>query len=110
MATFTFKPSVSTSAKVRVRIKKTQFGDGYMQRGTDGINTVIRDWNLLFNNVDDSTASSLETFLVTNLGTAISWTPPGDTVPSKYICTEWDRTYNTFNSNTLTLPFQQVFE
>ncbi len=110
MATFTFKPSVSTTSKVRTRIKKVQFGDGYMQRGTDGINTVIRDWNLVFDNISDNDAASIEQFLSDNIGAAITWTPPGSLVAYKYICIEWNRSYTTFNTNNLTLPFEQVFE
>lgn len=34
----------------KVRIIKTQFGDGYEQRMADGINNSPRNWSLVFNN------------------------------------------------------------
>lgn len=110
MATFTFSPSYSSAAKVKVRIKKTQFGDGYMQRGADGINAVKRDWALGFNNISDTLANDIESFLAANVAANISWTPPGYPSALKYICTEWSRTYGGFNNNSISFVFEQVFE
>ena len=110
MATFTFVPSISSASKTKTRIKKVQFGDGYMQRGSDGINAVKKDWDLVFTNITDANADAIEAFLSANVGAAITWTPPGAGASSKYTCTEWKRTYAFFNVCNLTVPFEQVFE
>lgn len=46
--TFSFPARVNSSADTRYRIRKAQFGDGYTQVAGDGINPVIRSWELNF--------------------------------------------------------------
>jgi len=110
MTDFLWVPSFSSAASIKVRLKKTKFGDGYEQRGTDGINMVTRDWDLTFNKRTDTEANDIEAFLEANAGTALSWTPPGGIAALKYTCDSWKRSYLGFDSNDLVLPFTQVFE
>lgn len=48
MAEFTYCPFLGANVTKTPRVRTTQFGDGYMQRVGDGINTAPREWQLQF--------------------------------------------------------------
>ena len=63
MATFpSYNPSYSATKRSQPKLRITQFGDGYQQRTTFGLNQDPKVWSLTFN-VDDEDADEIETFL-----------------------------------------------
>ena len=63
MATFpSYNPQYSATKRSQPQQRITQFGDGYQQRTTFGLNQDPKVWNLTFN-VDDEDATEIETFL-----------------------------------------------
>ena len=63
MATFPdYNPQYSATKRSQPIQRITQFGDGYQQRTTFGLNQDPKVWNLTFN-VDDEDATEIETFL-----------------------------------------------
>jgi phage-related protein len=52
----------------KLRVIKTQFGDGYEQRMVDGINNAPRSWSLVFNNRTREDVDKLYTFFTTLAG------------------------------------------
>lgn len=105
MAVFTFSPSNSSGGAVTPRKRKTQFGDGYVQEFADGINQVMRSWNLVFNNIQaynadatKTTLTSVNAFLEARAGwEKFQWTqpPPFDGEGAKWwVCEQWGWTYN----------------
>ena len=63
MATFPdYNPVFSASKTDITNTRTVQFGDGYQQRFTFGINQKAKQWSLTFN-IDDEDATEIETFL-----------------------------------------------
>lgn len=108
MSTFLFSPVYAVSQSVEPRVRKVQFGDGYMQRAADGINTHVRIWNLNFKGIE-SEIDDIEAFLQSEGGSAsFDWTPPTGTA-GKWICPAWNRSLNNYNDHTITTQFIEVF-
>ena len=62
MATFpSYNPSYSATKRSQPKLRVTQFGDGYQQRTSFGLNQDPKVWSLTFN-VDDEDADEIETF------------------------------------------------
>ena len=108
MSTFTFSPSYSVSQTVTPRVKSIQFGDGYMQRVADGINTQPRQWSLVFNG-NEAEITAIENFLIAENGvSSFTWTPPTG-AQGNFICQSWSRTFSDFNNESLSATFVEVF-
>lgn len=107
---FTKIPSWSSSVSVKPRVKLARFGDGYVQRGADGINLFPQIWNLSFNNRPDTEVNELIDELKSAAGGSISWQPPGEAAPLNFMCLEWNKSVTGFNNNTVTCQLEQVFE
>lgn len=109
MATFTWSPDWTAKKKNKPRVNKLQFGDGYEQRISDGINTNPEEWSLSFS-TDPTTVNSIDSFLEARAGLeAFLWTTPaGNTLSFK--CEEWDVGYDNPGRSVLSATFVQVFE
>ncbi len=118
MDTFLFVASSATQGTSTPRVLKAQYGDGYMQEAGDGINPILRVWNLQFNNIPisstDSSATTLEAiddFLTAQAGyLQFLWTqpPPYDEEGTKhFICSSWQYTYQGGNIIGLIATFEQ---
>ena len=112
MATFpSYNPQYSATKRSQSNLRITQFGDGYQQRTTFGLNQDPKVWNLTFN-VDDEDADEIETFLEARADDCASfdWTPPGSSTAYKWICLSWTKRIPFLNRASLSMTFQQVFE
>lgn len=76
-ATFTTAPDFASSKASQPRVLEATFGDGYVQRSVDGINSNMATWSLTFNARDTATIDAIEAFLEANIAMAFNWTPPG---------------------------------
>ena len=61
------------------RIQRAQFGDGYSQILTDGVNAENETWQCQTPPLTFAQINSIESFLLEQKGAAISWTPPYST-------------------------------
>lgn len=87
--TFTWHPLENSRAQARFRIRKAQFGDGYAQRASDGLNPLAKPWDLRFRGRAGAIAP-IRAFLDAHAGvTAFLWTPPGG-AEGLYVCEEYD--------------------
>ena len=112
MATFpAFDPQYSATTRSQPHLRITQFGDGYQQRTTFGLNQDPKVWALTFN-VKDSDADTIETFLEARGkdGASFSWSPPDETTIYKWICRSFGREMFDSDRSRITASFQQVFE
>ena len=112
MPTFTYTPSYSPSCDRKPRVLSTRFGDGYEQRGSDGINTNLQTWKLTFMDRTTVESDAIELFFTSN-NTAVAnftWTPPNGSVASKFICRQWTRTTIWYDGHTITATFEEVPE
>lgn len=109
MATFTYKPDYAARKQMRPRVKKFQFGDGYQQRSTDGLNTKLEKWSVQFKRIPD-TIDDIDDFLFNAGGVeAFNWeTPEG--VTKTFTCGEWEVTEDSPGWKTLTAMFEEVPE
>ena len=113
MTTFTppINPSWGFSRATTPRVLTAGFGDGYRQESGDGLNLLPRtatpEWQIL--STDD--ADTIENFFRAQKGyLAFDWTPPGESVSSKWKCTTWTRTSPTALTDAITATFEQVFD
>lgn len=112
MATFpAYKPVYSANKSSQPNIRTVQFGDGYAQRLTYGLNQNPKEWRLTFD-VTDTDADTIETFLNARAADADSfdWTPPDTTTSYKWICPDWNREMYDNKRSKINVTFRQVFE
>ena len=112
MATFpSYNPQFSATERSQPKLRVTQFGDGYQQRTTFGLNQDPKVWNLTFN-VDDEDADEIETFLEARGkdGASFDWSPPDTATTFKWICRSFNREMFEFDRNRITASFEEVFE
>jgi len=113
MATF---PSISISyGAQRSNAPKTrtvQFGDGYETRLLYGLNQNPKEWNVRWNNISETDADTIETFLNARAADSASfdWTPPDETTSYKWVCPSWTKTIEYPTLATIEATFRQVFE
>lgn len=93
-------------------VRTTQFGDGYEQRTTFGLNQNPKEWSLTWQNITEANADTIEAFLDARAadGTSFDWTPPDTATSYKWVCQQWDKTIPYTGRATITATFRQVFE
>lgn len=112
MATF---PDVAhdfgASKKAKPNMRMAQFGSGYSQRTTFGLNQDPKVWSLQWSYLDLTDANLIEDFLEARGGVeAFEWSPPDETATYKWICKEWSKTLPFALRFNITATFEQVFE
>lgn len=109
MADFpSINPTYGAQKTSQPKIRQVQFGDGYVQRLTFGLNQDLKTWNLTFE-VSETDADTIETFLEARGGSEyFTWTPPDETTSYKWICLNWSKTIPYLNRATIQATFQQV--
>ena len=87
-------------SKPNVRI--AQFGSGYSQRSTFGINQNLKVFNLTFTNITETESDEIETFLDARAGVeSFTFTLPNESSSSNYICKDWSKTNPFADSATI---------
>jgi len=71
--------ALETSVRRGVRAQRVQFGDGYSQILTDGINSQTEVWECSTGPLDLEDAYGIESYLYRQAGRAFLWTPPDAT-------------------------------
>lgn len=108
--TFSYDPDYGAKGSRRPRVNTVQFGDGYQQRFTDGINSKPQVWSLQFMNRDATEAAAIDDFLDARGGIDyFYWTPP-DGVQGKYVCSQWEYTPTVGVLKSITATFAEVFD
>ena len=109
MSTFLYNPDWSAKKQNKPRVNTAQFGDGYEQRVSDGLNTNLATWNISFVR-DPETIEYINSFLYAKGGVySFNWTAPNGYV-GVYKCSEWDSSYDSPGWSTLTATFTEVAE
>ena len=110
MATFpSITPTYGIQKKSEPNVRIAQFGSGYSQRTTFGLNQNPTVYNLTFE-VSETDADTIEDFLDARGGVEkFDFTPPGDS-SGKYICRNWSKSIPYLNRATIQATFEQVFE
>lgn len=112
MATFpAITPAYGANKSSAPKVRKTQFGDGYEQRITFGLNQNSKTWDLTWQNITEANSDTIEAFLDARAadGASFDWTPPGES-SAKWVCETWQKTIPYTGRATITATFRQVFE
>ena len=109
MATFpSINPTYGALKTSQPKVRQVQFGDGYVQRLTFGLNQDLKIWNLTFE-VSETDADTIETFLEARGGSEyFTWSPPDETTSYKWICLNWSKTIPYLNRARIQATFQEV--
>jgi len=79
MAFDDIKLDLSSTVRRSQRIQRMQFGDGYSQVLTDGLNIESETWDCKTIPLTNEEAFSIESFFLSKKGQPITWTAPFDT-------------------------------
>ena len=111
MATFpAITPTYGIRKTSQPNVRIAQFGSGYSQRTTFGLNQNPKVYNLTFE-VSETDADTIEDFLDARGGVEnFDFTPPGESSSTKYICRNWSKSIPYLNRATIQATFEQVFE
>lgn len=88
-----FKPRITSTVAYSQRVRRVQFGDGYMERSPDGINTASEKWQLVFFCETDADARELVAFLNARSTDAVIWTPTGESAAKLYLVSAVQRKF-----------------
>tara|TARA_R100000458_G_scaffold5933_1_gene4735 strand:- start:22 stop:363 length:342 start_codon:yes stop_codon:yes gene_type:complete len=112
MATFpSIDPSYNLTKRSAPVVRLSQFGSGYSQRSTFGINQNLKMISLRWENIPEADSDTIEDFLNARAGVEnFDFTAPGESSSSKYICKSWDKTIPYSGIATISASFQQVAE
>ena len=114
MATFPdIKPTYGSQKRSAPFKKVVRFADGFEHRITFGLaeNQNPKTLNLKFE-VSETEADTIETFLDARAldKASFTFTPPGESSDSKFVCEQWSKTISYLNRATISATFREVFE
>jgi len=115
MATALPHPELVSQSSSRARTYRTlraQFGDGYSQRASDGINDARDTWSVNWENVDSTEYATITAALDAVSGWDIlTWTPPNEGT-SKNWTIMGDTSYTAKSGDLwdITVQLQQEFD
>ena len=95
------------------RVRTVRFGDGYEQRVGFGIHRNPKQYSLSWSNRSENDIDGMETFFdnrADNNLESFNWQAPGESLASKYVCRQWNKTIPFVGRATLTATFEEVYE
>lgn len=106
-----FHPDFGMKRNLKPRVLKAQFGDGYLQRAADGMNTMPVTLSLQWTNLILSERDYIINFLAARKGyQSFFYTYQDESVAKVYVCEEWDWVHNDAYTYTVAANFMQVFD
>jgi phage-related protein len=97
----------STSNKLKMR--EISFGDGYKQISKVGINPRMTDISLSYVALSTTDKNTLTSFLDTQTGDLIAFTPLGESTPLSYYCKQYSLSLLSGNKWTVNLQLTQFY-
>ena len=113
MASFptTVNPTYGLTKTSKPNIRIAQFGSGYSQRSTFGINQNLKTYSLQFTNITTTESEEIKTFLDNRAGVeSFSYQIPNESVTRKFICRDWNEVIPYANRATINAIFEEVAE
>lgn len=109
LKTFEWQMNMGAAADVKHSVTKTQFGDGYAQRVSHGINNRTKDWSGSKTGDYATVIKPIMDFLDEHAGVKpFLWqNPHGET--KKYICQDYEVSQRKGNFWQISLKFEQTF-
>ena len=114
MATFpSINPKYGQQKRSAPLTRIVRFADGYEHRILFGVaaHQNPKIFNLTFE-VSETDADTIETFLDAraNDSDSFTFTPPGESSSSKFVCESWSKSIPYNNRATIQTTFREVFE
>lgn len=104
------QPSPGTSQKPKLKIRKTEFGDGYTQYSPDGLNHMRKIIDLEWPVLSQTEAQAIIGFLETQGGyLPFHYTIPGEATPTKWTCDTWEDIRIDGGFRKISATFEQSF-
>ena len=103
-------PSTPSGKNVTPRKKEAQFGDGYSQRGGDGLNALPQTFQAQWQSLHSNQADDIEAFFGVHTSTPFLWTLPLEAVQRKWIALSWSRGYVSADTVSLNANLKEVFD
>ena len=103
--TFTWRVETASSGETTFNVSSAKFGDGYSQEVPQGINNIMRSWNITVSGYEAQIAPIIA-FLEAHAGaTRFLWKPPMRPL-GYYTCKRFRETPNGGGHFTLTAEFE----
>ena len=103
-------PSYGTKKTSTPAILGVQYGDGYSSRLVWGLNQDLKEYSLRWDNLSESNANTIESFLEARGGSeSFNFTPPEES-SRKFICLKWIREMRYANRASIRATFLEVAE
>jgi phage-related protein len=84
-----WKPDIPVERENEWRLKIAQFGDGYAQRSLDGINALVRKWQVTFAMREAAVINAMDAYLVAQKANSFSFLEPASGVLYSVFCDAW---------------------
>jgi phage-related protein len=109
----TFNPSIppqeNANGTFRHRVRKIQYGDGYVQRAKDGFNNRTQTWSFTWVGTN-AEIEPIKEFLEDHDGyVSFYYTPPMSAVPRLFVCEDFQLVPAAASNATLTATFIESF-
>lgn len=114
--TFNFKVQAKPNGTISFRVLEAKFGDGYTQKGSDGIHSIERSYQVAIKSggacgsAQYSEALAAKAFLDSTFGyISFLWTPPGYVSALRWTCAGYQESREGSDVFTITATFKQVY-
>lgn len=106
---FTWSPRINSSGDTQPNVLTSQFGNGYSQRLSMGINNLVATWSVSFTGTE-AYLQPIQDFFIRHKGAQhFLWTPPLAAQGAFITTGGWQLQPHGAMKFTLTTTFQQVF-
>lgn len=106
---FDFQVETKPTGTTSLKIKQISFGDNYVQKAGDGLNSKSTNWNISVDN-DYDYVISVRDFLDDHKGyMSFLWTPPSYPGPLRFTCKTYTENPHVGTQSKLNATFEQVF-
>lgn len=109
LQTFTWPVQTRPTGSINFRVRKTTFGEGYVQRVGDGLHTKSQSWSVVVDGTYDETQPVLD-FLDYHAGhISFQWAPPGKPI-GRFVCESYQEIPHVGTQRKIQAIFDEVFQ
>lgn len=107
---FIWNPTYPLTINTTPRVKSIRFGDGYEQRLADGINNILLDIDINFDNRDIDEYTAILHFLKERKGIEyfVFTPPPPYNNNKRFICRNWQDSQVAYNNFSIRTKFEEI--
>jgi phage-related protein len=106
---FFWKLSYGYSLPIKPVVKNIQFGDGYSQTFSDGINNILLNFDVSFSDRSLAEYTAILHFLTTRAGAEkFFFVPPAPfNIIKQFVCLEWNPTQTFYDKYSIGAKFEE---